>query len=342
MQDGLTQHNDANLRRDRRRHWLGLPVGQPVEGSVAEILKLLPHFGRQPFAMASVNGDDVGVNPFVDMVYRVAARQGENSVPVGIVSKNYRLVDHHHVLRTVLDVLTESQIKLADVRVRAEWTVHGERARFSLILPAEDRFSIRLTESDEMRFRIEIFNSVEGSCRLMAVAGWLRFVCSNGLILGTALMQLRQQHRQQLEIEELGRLLRDALQSVPNDMETVERWLSDVIDHGIVAHWVDEDVKKAWGLKAAVRVLGLVSTGCDVEAVGELKNRKPSEVATRTLGPVVGMDGPVRQMFGVSQVLSWLAGQRAELSEDLEWRGQVPDLMEKLSKRSSESQSGIF
>src|SRR5438270_8513555 len=94
---------------ERRRHWLGLPVAQPVEGTISEILKLLPHFGRQPFAMASVNGDDVGVNPFLDMVYRVALRQGENSIPVGVVSKNYRLVDHHHVLRTVQDVLADNQ-----------------------------------------------------------------------------------------------------------------------------------------------------------------------------------------------------------------------------------------
>jgi hypothetical protein len=114
---------------------------------------------------------------------------------------------------------------------------------------------MQLAANDEMRFRIEIFNSVEGSCRLMAVAGWLRFVCANGLILGTALMQLRQQHRQQLQVEELGRLLREAIQSVGKDKNTVEQWLSDSIDDGIVAEWVDEDVRKAWGVKAAVRVL---------------------------------------------------------------------------------------
>jgi hypothetical protein len=76
--------------------------------------------------------------------------------------------------------------------------------------------------------------------------------------------------------------------------------------------------------------------------VGELKNRKPSEIATRKLGPVPGVDGPAKQLFGVSQVLSWLAGQRAELAEDLEWRSQVPDLMDKLIKHSSSAQSTIL
>jgi hypothetical protein len=35
-------------------------------------------------------------------------------------------------------------------------------------------------------------------------------------------------------------------------------------------------------------------------------------------------------LFGVSQVLSWTARQRAETSEDLQWRSQVHDLMLKL------------
>jgi hypothetical protein len=190
-----------------RRHWLGLPAIQQVEGSLAEVLSQLPHFGRQPFTMTSVNGTDIAVNPYLDMVYRAPTRQGESPVPVGVVSKNYRLVDHHQILMTIEDILADCGVDSSQLRVGGEWTLHGERARFSLILPSDERFSIKLDEKDEMRFRIEVFNSVEGSCRLMVVAGWLRFVCSNGLILGTALMQLRQQ----LQIEGIGRLLREAL-----------------------------------------------------------------------------------------------------------------------------------
>ena len=55
------------------------------------------------------------------------------------------------------------------------------------------------------------------SCRLMAIAGWLRFGCTNGLIIGTASMQLRQQHRQQLEVGEIGRLVGEAIESTGSD-----------------------------------------------------------------------------------------------------------------------------
>ena len=79
-------------------------------------------------------------------------------------------------------------------------------------------------------------------------------------------------------------------------------------------------------------MLGIVSSGCDVEPAGDMKNQQPSEIGTRMLGQVPGLDGPVTNIFGISQVLSWIAGQRAELAEDFEWRSQVQDLMEKLTR----------
>jgi len=42
------------------------------------------------------------------------------------------------------------------------------------------------------------------------------------------------------------------------------------------------------------------------------------------------LDAPVSNLFGVSQVLSWIVGQRREISEDLQWRSQVQDLIAKL------------
>jgi hypothetical protein len=158
--------------------------------------------------MASPNGDEVGVNSFLDVVYKVATRQGEKPIPVGVVSKNYRLVDHHQLLRTVEQALVDNGLDLRAFLIRAHLTLHGERAHFSILFPREQRFTMPVdNKEDDMRFRLEVFNSVEGSCRLMAVGGWLRLVCSNGLIVGTALLHFHQQHRQQLQGEELGRLV---------------------------------------------------------------------------------------------------------------------------------------
>jgi hypothetical protein len=318
----------------RQRHWLGLPVGPAAEGTFDDLLAALPHFGRQPFAMASPNGDELGVNNYFDMVYRVPVRQGERPIPVGVVSKNYRLVGHHQILRSIQQSLSNRTLDLKRVRVVAEWTIHGERAHFSIIFPPEEHFTVgTVGEQNEMRFRIEVFNSVDGSCRLMAIAGWLRFVCLNGLILGTALMQLQQQHRQQLEVEELGRRVGEAIDSTRSDKAKFEQWMSANVDKSVLVPWADEDVRKLWGVKAAVRVLGIAKDGWDVEPVGAVGNRRPSEIKTNRIGEVQvpGIDAPVSRLFGVSQVLSWVAGQRSEISEDLEWRSQVHDLIAKLA-----------
>jgi len=315
-----------------RRHWFGLPMTEPKEGTLGEIMESLPHFGRQPFAIPSVNGDEVGVNRYVDVVYRMGTRQGEKTIPVGVVSKNYRLIDHQQVLTTIEQALIANNIDIKQVSVTANWTVHGERAHFSILFPDEEQFLHSVdNDGDKMRFRIEIFNSVDGSSRLMAVAGWLRFVCSNGLIVGSSLMDLRRQHRQQLQIEELGTLLRGTIQSVARDKSIFACWNSQPINSLALTSWADADVKEQWGVKAAVRVLGIARTGHDVAVTGDMK-RPPSEIPTKQLGEVPGIHGPVKNIFEISQVLSWLAGQRAETAEDLEWRSSVPELIDKLRK----------
>jgi hypothetical protein len=131
--------------------------------------------------------------------------------------------------------MNKRKLDLGNVRVIAEWTIHGERAHFSIIFPPEEHFTVgTVGGKDEMRFRIEVFNSVDGSCRLIAIAGWLRFVCTNGLIIGTALMQLQEQHRQQLEVGELGRRIGEAIESTWSDKAKFERWMSVGVEHSVL------------------------------------------------------------------------------------------------------------
>lgn len=82
-----------------------------------------------------------------------------------------------------------------------------------------------------------------------------------------------------------------------------------------------------------MRVLGITRTGYDVDATGDLR-RPPSKIDTKQVGAVPGISGPVANVFGISQVLSWIASERAETAENLEWRGNVPELIDKLRERT--------
>ena len=72
--------------------------------------------------------------------------------------------------------------------------------------------------------------------------------------------------------------------------------------------------------------------------MGDMKH-PPSEIQTKQLGAVPGIRGSVKNIFGISQVLSWIASQRAETAEDLEWRSDVPELIDKLRQRTRVSGS---
>ena len=62
-------------------------------------------------------------------------------------------------------------------------------------------------------------------------------------------------------------------------------------------------------------MLGIATDGWDVEPVGAMTNRKPSEIRTNRIGQVPGLDAPVSNLFGVSQVLLWIVGQRGRLAK---------------------------
>jgi len=72
----------------------------------------------------------------------------------------------------------------------------------SLILPEKHGFDPG--DGHQMGLSLQCFNSVDGSSRLCAVLRWFRFVCSNGLILGTTLLNVRQIHNGRININELG------------------------------------------------------------------------------------------------------------------------------------------
>ena len=108
--------------------------------------------------------------------------------------------------------------------------------------------------------------------------------------------------------------------------------MSAGVETNALVSWIDEQVCALWGMKAAVKVLGIATHGWDVDPVGAVTNRKPSEIRTTRIRVVPGVDAPVGNLFGVSQVLSWVASQRREVSDGLEWRSQVQDLIAMLDR----------
>ena len=104
--------------------------------------------------------------------------------------------------------------------------------------------------------------------------------------------------------------------------------------------WIEQDVSKAWGFKAATRMFHIASSGFDVQIIGSYKDKSPSTIEVRKSRRVPGTPLQCQNLFDAAQVLAWLAKERRDIQEQLEWRGAIPDLMAPLAKMTKSTAQG--
>jgi hypothetical protein len=99
-----------------------------------------------------------------------------------------------------LDQLRAAGEHAEQVPVRLLITEYGTRIALRATLPENHAFTP--DDGHSMALTFECFNSVDRTVPLFAAVGWFRFVCSNGLVVGTTSAKVRQRHSPPLEIDE--------------------------------------------------------------------------------------------------------------------------------------------
>jgi hypothetical protein len=294
-------------------HWLGENV-RTLATTLGDLPGHLPVFDRCHF----------GRNRFKDVIIR-RGRGSSEPVPVGLVSKRYVLVQHLATILAVIREIEKAGIDPCAVRARLLITEYGTRMALRATLPASHAFTP--ADGHRVGLTFECFNSVDGSVPLFAVVGWLRFVCSNGLVVGDIAARVRQRHLPPLAIEEISEVLAEGMESALADREILGQWGSTKIAQGELEKWVDGPVAEAWGPLAAARVHGIATTGLDGKPMAPWKMARPHSW-TLTDGRVVpGAAAPCNDAYHVAQVLSWVASRRRNVGQRLQWRGQIQGLM---------------
>ena len=312
---------------DHHARWLEDEVHEH-SGTLQEMGDLLPTFRRQRLALLSADGTRSAVNWRRDLIVRSARPSGEDELPIGVVSRQYCLVQHTTVLARAADALESARIGPSQVSCDLGLTIHGERMALRLRLPSQYDFDPG--DGYPMALRLECFNSVEGSCRFMAVLGWFRFVCENGLVIGISRASIRGRHDRHLEIDEIGQVLTEGLRSAEEERVVYAGWMKRQVKRDLIQRWVDGPLAAAWGKKAAARAFHICETSRDARFEDPFERAKPSERTMKASGVIPGASTPARNAFAVSQALSWLAGNRGDILEQLERRQQIPRLMEEL------------
>jgi hypothetical protein len=187
-----------------QERWGGLPVSE-ISGSIEEIRAHLPRFERRSFIIPPSNSlTGVEANSFYDAIVRLPLENTAAEVSVGIVRKSYQLVQHVDLFNLVIDAFQKAKVDTDKVQAKLKATANAERIRLTLLLPETDKFQFRISDNDHMNLRLELFNSVDASTRCVALLGWFRFVCGNGLVVGVTQTEVRGVHNSRLDVNAIG------------------------------------------------------------------------------------------------------------------------------------------
>ncbi|MFZ4398020.1 MAG: DUF932 domain-containing protein [Kiritimatiellia bacterium] len=309
--------------------WFNSPVTFHT-GTLSDIGKHIPTFERRPFTLNLPSAESIGVNSQLDTIVRQPFGEDKSFMPVGIVSKEYAFLQHTAVLDVAVKALATAKIDPGAVKVDLKITAYGERMAISLYLP--DKYSFDPGDGNPMAMRLECLNSVDGSTRFRALMGWFRFVCSNGLVIGVTRSDVRRRHVGGLQINDVGKVLAAGIAASATEKRNLVAWRKRPIPAHRIVPWIKKDLRRTWGFKAATRAFHIAATGHDVEITGQFKQNDPTTIQVQSGERVKGTPEHSENLFDLSQILAWLAKDRRDLQEQVEWREQIPQLLAPLSK----------
>lgn len=296
------------------------------DGSLSEIRQKIPEFERAPFRT------NQGTNKYMDVIVRKPLKDAQNKllldddearIPVAIVSKTYGLIQHQEVF----DVLTTAFKKLVSnpqsLKPELMITEYGELMMVSFGLHHCD---FDPGDGETLCLKVNALNSVNASTTVNIDMTWYRHSS------GTSLMyqldeKLKMRHVRSLKPEIFERFLQAQLLRLDDERGRHRDWYKQKVSSWQVSEWISGIVKEKWGEKAAKRVLRIAKYGWD----GSEK--------------VPGKFAPARNLYHLSQVLSWVAKwtleERREMihgeylrqrrfERQLELMKQIPALMNAL------------
>ncbi|MCX7044348.1 MAG: DUF932 domain-containing protein [Candidatus Sumerlaeota bacterium] len=318
-----------SARNRGRRRWLNSSL-KIDQGPALEIKKLIPEFERRSFGLACPDDSKTCLNKHLDTIVRKPIGESEGFIPVGVVSKDYVLIPHIAVWKAATSALEKAKIDLTQVDSEIGLTEYGERMALSFYLPHE--YDHDPSDGNPMRLRLECFNSVDGSMRFRALVGWFRLVCSNGMVVGVTKADFRRRHFGDMTIADVRQVLNKGLSDSVKDKERIKTWEKFEVAPEILEAWMETTLLKMWGFKATARAYHIATTGYDAELIPPLDSGNPIYAKTRYGRQVPGSPERASNAFDISQILAWLAKERNDLQEQVEWRNQIPKLMANLLK----------
>jgi hypothetical protein len=323
MQASRLDHEEADLPAELLEatgRWRARDVSYWA-GRWDRIQKLVPAFSIEPFRVTP----DGPPNPHINAVVRRPLAVTEYPIPVGTVSNSYQLAQHHDVVGLCLQGLQRAGVDPAKLRCEVGLTPLAEWMNFRVYFP--DSYGYTPRDGKDLGLRLECFNSVDGSSRLLVLLSWFRLVCSNGLVIRETKASLRDVHDEYLHLDKIPGIVVEGMKAVDADLRRMKRWESRQVASATLEAWVNEEVSAKWGKKAACRVFHICRAGHDVEIADPFAKGESSQKPVTPTMDVPGAARPAKTLYDVGQALSWVASNRSNTEERVEWQSDIPELL---------------
>jgi hypothetical protein len=211
---------------------------------------------------------------------------------------------------------------------------YGERMQWSCQLPNID---FDPGDGCPIVLRINCLNSVDMSTSLEVTLSWFRLICGNGMMFGLNDTRLHKRHIRSLDPSDVAAFIQEQLSHVETEKGVYRAWFSKAITLERTAQWVDDTIAREWGPHSAARVWHIIADGADGEVQPANDKRLPHELELKSSVPVPGTPQTARNLFHASQALSWVAGTRKNIREQLEYIMAVPSLVNSLLDLGTDS-----
>lgn len=298
-----------------------MPLNQCFEVDGQSGLDRLPVFER-----VSTANLGLGANPNFDMVVRNPGPGVPLPVPVAMVSKTYRILQHREILERVLDYAAK-RTGSAPGKAMVSTTPTGERMTMRMDLGRE--WACR-PDGRDVRLEILCRNSVDGSSALRLHLGWFRLVCSNGLVLGVTLGRVRMVHAKHADMDLAFKALEQQIEIAKTERDNLENWTRKSVSIAAIQAWVDSVVADKWNTLAAARVWHICRSGHDVKFTPPFEKAPPTQRKVKVVAPVPGAPSTASTLYDVAQSLSWVAPRRSDLDESETHQRDIGRLLEQL------------
>jgi hypothetical protein len=286
-----------------------------------KLKKEVPTFEIQDFRV----GKDGPANPYLKSVVRQPKTLFEKQIPVAVVSNSYMLAQHVDVAEKCLEGIRLAGVEPDNLECELGLTELGEFMDLRIYFP--DRFIHTGKDGYKIQLRLECFNSVDRSSRLVILLGWLRQVCTNGMVIGETRTDIRDIHNENLDLNRIPEIVGKAMKAVNNDVLRLKKWEEIEFPASSFANWINGPLAEHWGKKAACRVYHICMSGYDVEFENPFAPGEATDKPVKKSKRIPGSPERAQNLYDLSQVLSWVATNRMDSEERLNWQTAIPVIM---------------